>query len=227
MSDSGASRSDAELTQKFWADASCYPLRAMADPLFPLLVLEDPTRWSDLEAEKGAWWVRNFLHKLQPSDQKRLGLDCAERCLQDFETKTPADSSHRAICGFPFYPEGHPKHLACRRAIKEARRTIIKPGIARPELEIVKRMRPGQVATMRESCPRKCAYFSVFYALELGDHKFNPRFASPLTENVVVAIHWATGAAGYSPCEGKSFYIWVWRRFLTYLNTQKIESSHQ
>ncbi len=86
-----AALSDPECpTSLWWEGAIKFPLIVMASPLFPLLTLEQPDRWLQLEEVYANMWMQVEWPRLARFMQLSLQADCAERCLPFFAQEADA-----------------------------------------------------------------------------------------------------------------------------------------
>lgn len=80
----------------WWELAKRYPLDALSSVLFPMLTLEDPGRWQQLEeASWLGWLTRPYINDLPLSACYRLAVECAARVLPSFESVYPNDKRPR------------------------------------------------------------------------------------------------------------------------------------
>ncbi len=71
--------------------AATYPWEAMNSVLFPLLTLETPGRWVQLEKDNITDWVESNIGLLPEDKQQLFAADCVEQVLPFFESKYPGD----------------------------------------------------------------------------------------------------------------------------------------
>ena len=78
-------------TELWWELAEKYPLTALESPLFPLLTLEGPARWLELEDRNIPTWIKQVAADPRVSfSLKRLfATDCAEHVLPLIERQYP------------------------------------------------------------------------------------------------------------------------------------------
>src|SRR5436190_163804 len=66
-----------------------YPSEILANPVFPLLLLEDPARWIPEQLRARCYAAQGRLNDLQPDmtdvEARLFAADCAERVLWIFE----------------------------------------------------------------------------------------------------------------------------------------------
>jgi len=131
---------------EWWAIATDYPLEAMVSPLYPLLTLEEPERWLEIEHRNAERWVRSHQTMLSEQDQRRFACDCAERVL-DFWEEAGGDARPRqAIALSRLYAAGnlgeqmlHAAHHGLTNAVIDARREKISTyPVAKSALECVR-----------------------------------------------------------------------------------------
>ena len=82
-------------TELWWGLAKDYPLDAMVSVLYPLLTLESPERWTQLEEDNVEKWIELSCKKLAPFQAHLFAADCAERVLAIFEAEYPDDKRPR------------------------------------------------------------------------------------------------------------------------------------
>lgn len=81
------------LTEDWWELARGFPIAAMRSVLFPLLTLESPERWQQLEADNLDQWVDHGWNYLSPRDQRLLSADCCAHVLPFFEGDCPGEQA--------------------------------------------------------------------------------------------------------------------------------------
>jgi len=79
----------------WWEQAALFPLEAQQSILYPLLTLEDPARWAQMEADNISFWVDQLVRRLSVSAQHLFAADCAEHVLAVFERVYPKDTRPR------------------------------------------------------------------------------------------------------------------------------------
>ncbi len=82
--------------EMWWELAAQYPLEAMQSVLFPLLTLEAPERWAQLELDNAPEWARKATLRLANVPRDLLACDCLERALPIFENVWTKDERPRA-----------------------------------------------------------------------------------------------------------------------------------
>jgi hypothetical protein len=81
----------------WWRTAETHPIEAMESPLYPLLTLESPERWVEMERENLRDWIHEATKGLDLSIEFDLfAADCAEHVLPVFEEIYPEDKRPRA-----------------------------------------------------------------------------------------------------------------------------------
>lgn len=77
----------------WWELARYHPLEAVRSPLHPLMLLENPAAWLDMELRCAWQWVNKVLERNQlvPARQWQWGADCAEHVLPLFRSDIPRD----------------------------------------------------------------------------------------------------------------------------------------
>jgi len=82
-------------TEEWWRLAAEHPFEAMASPLYPLLTLESPERWVQLERDNLEEWIDDAANRLLYNNQHLFAADCAERALPIYEAQHPNDKRPR------------------------------------------------------------------------------------------------------------------------------------
>ncbi len=75
--------------------AAKHPFEAMESPVLPLLLLENPALWGELEREHAEKWVDLAIRQLSERDQLLFASDCAQHVLFVFENENPGDKRVR------------------------------------------------------------------------------------------------------------------------------------
>lgn len=75
--------------------AAKHPFEAMESIARPLLLLENPNLWNELELANSSAWIGQYLRKLSERDQELFGIDCAEHVLSVYEQVHPGDARVR------------------------------------------------------------------------------------------------------------------------------------
>ncbi len=79
----------------WWRVAQDLPMTAQQSVLYPILTLESPDRWFQLERDYASDWVEGSWTRLLPKDRRLFAADCAEHVLPHFEDAYPEDDRPR------------------------------------------------------------------------------------------------------------------------------------
>jgi len=79
----------------WWELAERYPIQAETSVLYPILTLESPDRWKELEANSAWSWTYDLMKTLPPKIQYLFAAECAERVLPIWEADFPKDKRPR------------------------------------------------------------------------------------------------------------------------------------
>jgi len=82
-------------TELWWQLAMRFPLEAQASLLYPLLTLEEPGRWQEMEEAEVGNWVDEMVQRLSVNQQHLFAADCTEHVLPYFEEHFPKDQRPR------------------------------------------------------------------------------------------------------------------------------------
>jgi len=104
-------------TERWWQLAGAHPLEAMTSVLYPILTLEDPARWMEVESYCARTWALGNAKRLPPREARLFAADCAERALPVFERAYPKDKRPRhAIKVARAYANGTATEASLRKA---------------------------------------------------------------------------------------------------------------
>lgn len=81
----------------WWELAASRPLEAQASILYPLVTLEEPGRWDELEDKNIDDWIGQGVMRLPFGQGHALGADCVERVLPLYEAEFPGDLRPRQL----------------------------------------------------------------------------------------------------------------------------------
>lgn len=84
-------------TETWWRLAAKYPIEAMESVLYPLLLLEAPERWIELEERHMGQWIGDVLSRLPDRFSQLFGIDCAERVLHLYEREYSDGAAREAL----------------------------------------------------------------------------------------------------------------------------------
>jgi len=79
----------------WWSLAEKHPIEAQESILFPLIMLENPGRWEQVERKWAHLWVEYAITRLPTQARRPFAIDCAERVLSIFEREWDEDSRPR------------------------------------------------------------------------------------------------------------------------------------
>jgi len=82
-------------TSLWWVLAAIHPIEAEKSALYPLLTLEEPGRWLDMEADHISYWLVNSTRRLSAAQRHLFQADCAEHVLPLFERKAKREKRPR------------------------------------------------------------------------------------------------------------------------------------
>jgi len=178
----------------WWQLAAEFPGAARLSILYPLMTLEAPERWEQLEKDHAAKWIDKYTPKLTEQNQRRFAADCAERVLPVFEKKDKKDKGPR-------------------RAIELAR-AYANGTVRKAELHAAHESAKKACATTKNAKAACAADAAASVALVHGssagwyDETGEITYYAPYTAKVA-----AEAAAPNSTMER----VWQWHRLLQYL----------
>jgi len=109
----------------WWKIAAKYPLEAVNSVLYPLLTLEEPERWAELERLCLGGWIRAKEQTLPAKMKRQFNSDCAAHVLPFFAQEHPGDlRPHHAIelaRNIRRYNKNNPEHAAVYNGALQAR----------------------------------------------------------------------------------------------------------
>jgi len=196
-------------TAEWWWLAEKYPVAAIQSPLYPLMILEAPDRWVEIEARHAADWINKYANHLPLREDRLFGADCAERVLPLWERVHKNARPRQAIAVARAYAMGK----ATEDQLENAR-TRVDEALDDVGNEDERGLLRG--AYLAGGCARNvvCPPFhsDQWYhsGLSISHDALDAVFKFTLDQR-----HWSDAAEARAAQEAER--LWQWHRLLTYL----------
>jgi len=174
--------------ERWWELTEDHPFEAMESPLYPLLTLEEPSRWGT----KAGTWIDKYADELPEPNRRLFAADCAERALHVWVNCVPKNNAFQ-------------KGIAAARNYAKRKITQEKMLHARDALDQLR----GEASEVEEDAAAYAAS-AAMYAASLGLTNGYAHWAA--SEAVEALCYDAT------PEEWDAERLWQWGRLLHYMS---------